>query len=77
MTKRDEFTKQVAGLADRIEKWTVPHGWATQLYSKKMRDPNHESYEATALFLQRGPTHCFSIRWHMTCLERRRSSTWH
>ena len=35
MTKRDEFTKQIAGLADRVEQWTVPHGWVTQHYPKK------------------------------------------
>ncbi|HTU25546.1 MAG TPA: hypothetical protein VMF30_09120 [Pirellulales bacterium] len=54
--RRDEFITKVKALADDVTRWAEPKGWVTKSCPKKFRDADHQLYEATALFLQRGAT---------------------
>ncbi|HVC97983.1 MAG TPA: hypothetical protein VND64_30205 [Pirellulales bacterium] len=54
--QRDQFQDRVETLVKQVKGWVEPHGWVTKEYPKKIRDVDHQVYEVTALFLQRGPT---------------------
>ncbi len=54
--QRERFRHRVEALVEQVRKWVEPNEWVTKIYPKKMRDVHNQSYQAPALFLQKGPT---------------------
>ena len=54
--RRADFQERVKALVELVKGWVEPHEWVTKVYPKKMQDDGMATYQASALFLQKGPT---------------------
>jgi hypothetical protein len=53
---QNRFVQLVDELVKKVKEWAEPGGWTTKPYPKRMRAPDRSVFEASALYLQRGPT---------------------